>query len=249
MDKFVKRIQTRANRQGISVTKQQVRDIYVQVVTNLESPTKEEMSLVIEKLAAQLQSPKQESISEQLAISTPEVSEDLNEIIPQPETFDIPVEDMPCLQTSEEQPQPTTENALVTHCQESQPTPKTALAKSEPSLPTQTTGGISEAEVTQAIAQAVQQVGENGNAEAFEMLTSLANELSSDISDTQEMVATLVAAYLSKRQAILSSAIGTLNTLRSAQTESFKSGLTNDFFGRKQKNKQEFISQVHATFN
>jgi hypothetical protein len=231
MDKFVKRIQTRANRQGVSVTKQQVRDIYVQVVLNPESPTEEEMSLVIEKLAAQLQSPQQESINEQLATSNPEVSEDLQETISQPETFDIPVEDMPCLQPPEEQP------------------PETALAKSEPSLPTQTTGGISEAEVTQAIAQAVQQVGENGNAEAFEMLTSLANELSSDISDTQEMVATLVAAYLSKRQAILSSAIGTLNTLRSAQTESFKSGLTNDFFGRKQKNKQGFISQVHATFN
>jgi hypothetical protein len=231
MDKFVKRIQTRANRQGVSVTKQQVRDIYVQVVLNPESPTEEEMSLVIEKLAAQLQSPQQESINEQLATSNPEVLEDLQETISQPETFDIPVEDMPCLQPPDSQP------------------PETALAKSEPSLPTQTTGGISEAEVTQAIAQAVQQVGENGNAEAFEMLTSLANELSSDISDTQEMVATLVAAYLSKRQAILSSAIGTLNTLRSAQTESFKSGLTNDFFGRKQKNKQGFISQVHATFN
>ena len=113
----------------------------------------------------------------------------------------------------------------------------------------QSTAGISQAEITQAIALAVQQVGSQGNAEAVEMLTSLANELTDDIKDTQEMVTALVTAYLGKRQVLLSSAIGTLNTLRSAQTESFQAGLDQDFFGQKQKNKKAFLSSLSAMFN
>ncbi len=251
MDKFVKRIQTRVNRKGISATKQQVREVYVQVVSNQESPTEEEMSQVIEKLETQVQSPQQKSLSEQLTVSTPEILEDVNETIPQPETFDIPVEDMPYLQPPQQQPQPTQENALTTNQQSSEQTPETALTKSEPepSLPTQHTGGITEAQMTQAIAQAVQQVGASSNAEAVQLLTSLANELASDISDVQEMVATLVTAYLNKRQSVLSAAINTINQFRSAQTESFQSGLNNDFFGQKQKNKQGFLDNVQVTFN
>jgi hypothetical protein len=236
MDKFVKRIQTRVNRKGISATKQQVREVYVQVVSNQESPTEEEMSQVIEKLETQVQSPQQKSLSEQLTVSTPEILEDVNETIPQPETFEIPVEDMPCLQPPQEQSQPTQENAL-------------AKSEPEPSLPAQHVGGITEAQMTQAIAQAVQQVGASSNAEAVQLLTSLANELASDISDVQEMVATMVTAYLNKRQSVLSTAINTINQFRSAQTESFQSGLNNDFFGQKQKNKQEFLSKVQVTFN
>jgi hypothetical protein len=209
------------------------------------------MSLVLEKLETQLQSPQQESISEQLTVSTPEVSEDLNETIPHPEIFDISVEDMPCLQRLQQQPQPTQENAIATNQQSSEQTPETALTKSEPepSLPTQHTGGITEAQMTQAIAQAVQQVGASSNAEAVHLLTSLANELASDINDVQEMVATLVTAYLNKRQSVLSAAVNTINQFRSAQTESFQAGLTTDFFGQKQKNKQGFLDKVQVTFN
>jgi hypothetical protein len=43
MDRYIKQIQTRMNRQlnnrGQSVTKQQVRDVYSQVVNNLDKPT------------------------------------------------------------------------------------------------------------------------------------------------------------------------------------------------------------------
>ncbi|HEY9652294.1 MAG TPA: hypothetical protein V6C95_16665 [Coleofasciculaceae cyanobacterium] len=55
MDKFIKRLQTRASRKGISVSKSQVREVYQSVVSALESPSEEEMSAVIQKLEAQYQ--------------------------------------------------------------------------------------------------------------------------------------------------------------------------------------------------
>jgi hypothetical protein len=39
MDKFIKRLQTRASRKGISVSKSQVREVYTQVVVEPDSPT------------------------------------------------------------------------------------------------------------------------------------------------------------------------------------------------------------------
>jgi plasmid stability protein len=57
MDKFIKRLQTRASRKGISVSKSQVRDIYTQVVTEPESPSEEEMSAVIQQLETQFLAP------------------------------------------------------------------------------------------------------------------------------------------------------------------------------------------------
>ena len=57
MDKFVKRIQTRVSRKGISVTKSQVREVYESVVSTPESPSEEEMSAVIQQLEAQYQAP------------------------------------------------------------------------------------------------------------------------------------------------------------------------------------------------
>ena len=64
MDKFIKRLQTRASRKGISVSKSQVRDIYTQVVVSPESPTDEEMVFVIEQLEAQYLAPSHEPTSE-----------------------------------------------------------------------------------------------------------------------------------------------------------------------------------------
>ncbi|MBD0346914.1 MAG: hypothetical protein ICV63_19220 [Coleofasciculus sp. Co-bin14] len=60
MDKFIKRLQNRANRKGISVSKSQVRDVYTQVVTEPKSPSEEEMSAVIQQLEAQYQAPSHE---------------------------------------------------------------------------------------------------------------------------------------------------------------------------------------------
>jgi hypothetical protein len=66
MDKFIKRLQTRANRKGISVSKSQVREVYTQVVVTPEAPTDEEILSVIEQLEKQYQAPSHE-LENQLA--------------------------------------------------------------------------------------------------------------------------------------------------------------------------------------
>ena len=57
MDKFIKRLQTRASRKGISVSKSQVREVYCQVVDSPESPSEEEITAVIEQLEKQYKAP------------------------------------------------------------------------------------------------------------------------------------------------------------------------------------------------
>lgn len=57
MDKFIKRLQTRASRKGISVSKSQVREVYTQVVVEPEAPTDEEILSVIDQLEAQYLAP------------------------------------------------------------------------------------------------------------------------------------------------------------------------------------------------
>ena len=64
MDKFIKRLQTRASRKGISVSKSQVREVYTQVVVEPESPSEEEMSAVIQRLETQYFAPSHEPTSE-----------------------------------------------------------------------------------------------------------------------------------------------------------------------------------------
>lgn len=68
MDKFIKRLQTRASRKGISVSKSQVREVYTQVVVTPESPTDEEILSVIDQLEKQYLAPSHES-ENQLAIT------------------------------------------------------------------------------------------------------------------------------------------------------------------------------------
>jgi len=60
MDKFIKRLQTRASRKGISVSKSQVREVYTQVVVEPDSPTDEEILSVIDQLEKQYQAPSHE---------------------------------------------------------------------------------------------------------------------------------------------------------------------------------------------
>ena len=61
MDKYIKRLQTRASRKGISVSKSQVREVYTQVVVTPESPTDEEILSVIDQLEKQYLAPSHES--------------------------------------------------------------------------------------------------------------------------------------------------------------------------------------------
>ena len=87
MDKFVKRLQTRASRKGISVSKSQVREVYQSVVAAPENPSEEEMVAVIEALEAQYQAPSYEGGEGDLTIPEPEITE----ITPEgdPDTWEI----------------------------------------------------------------------------------------------------------------------------------------------------------------
>ncbi len=69
MDKFIKRLQTRASRKGLTVTKSQVREVYTQVVTEPESRSDEEMSAVIQQLENQYQAPSYEAANSELTVT------------------------------------------------------------------------------------------------------------------------------------------------------------------------------------
>jgi hypothetical protein len=285
VDRYIKQIQTRVNRQlkihNQSVTKQQIRDVYSQIVKNPVQPTTREITQVTELLAQQF------SVTEKTIEIEQEKAEETEQTLAKipahlypfsaqnqsPTTTEIKRENTPdmweTLPLAEQPLEP--QSVALTQTESELATPPSGILHTETeqtvelaitqtgesnniqtNLPThQPTVGasITQTEITQAIAQAVKQVGENGNTEAIQLLTSLAEELSSDISDTQEMVAALVSAYLDKRQSVLSSAIGTLNTLRNAQTSSFQSGLNNDFFAQKTRSKRQFLTQIETMFN
>jgi hypothetical protein len=75
MDKFIKRLQTRASRKGVSVSKSQVREVYQSVVASPESPTDEEISAVIEQLESQYKAPSFEPNSEMSTTQKSEVTQ------------------------------------------------------------------------------------------------------------------------------------------------------------------------------
>lgn len=70
MDKFIKRLQTRASRKGISVSKSQVREVYTQVVTAPECPSEDDLVSVIERLEEQFKAPALEP-DNQIAVTEP----------------------------------------------------------------------------------------------------------------------------------------------------------------------------------
>ena len=92
MDKYIKRLQTRVSRKGISVSKSQVREIYQSVVAIPENPSEEEMSAVIEALETQYQAPSYEADNNQLA--TTEQALQLTEE-PQEMTQSVPTQETP----------------------------------------------------------------------------------------------------------------------------------------------------------
>jgi plasmid stability protein len=93
MDKYIKRLQTRASRKGISVSKSQVREVYQSVVATPESPSEEEMSAVIEALETQYQAPAYEADNSQLATTEQALPVPTEE--PQQMTQSVPTQDTP----------------------------------------------------------------------------------------------------------------------------------------------------------
>lgn len=238
MNQFAKRLQSRLSAKGHRFSMAHCRYALNTNAQNPELPTEDEMIAAFNWLLRP-----SESTTGELAT----VESETEVAIPVPQTFDIPVEDMPCLQPPENEDNdnntalstPPSEAAALTIADSPNP-----IAPVSPSP-----GGITQTEITQAITQAVAQVGASGNAEAIELLTSLANELSTDIKDVEEMASALITAYLGKRQNILASAIGTVQSLRSAQTSSFQAGLNQDFFDHKERNKRQFLNNLQGMFN
>lgn len=127
MDKFIKRLQTRASRKGISVSKSQVREVYTQVVVTPEAPTDQEILSVIEQLEKQYLAPSHEVSEDELTIPQPQIIE----ITPEsrPEVWEIV--------------QPPTEQPTVTPQQE--PQQMTATQPTNSTLATSSQANITQA--------------------------------------------------------------------------------------------------------
>lgn len=274
MDRYIKQIQTRMNRQlnnrGQSVTKQQVRDVYSQVVKNTDKPTDIEMSRVTELLAKQLSSLRDASRTQEEVIENGQLTVSQNIENQESATIEITRENHPDLwetlqPPSSEQPQQPQELALP-RSESSLPTPPSgisqaqseeaaslALTQSGNNLPTHQpeaagVAGITQTEIEQAVEKAIAQTGETGNTEAKLIMTQLALHLTSDINTLEQAVTALVTGYLNKRSNILKNAMGTLNSIRNAQTNSFCSGLTPDFLAKQETAKKQLM-EIANTFN
>ena len=99
MDKYIKQIQTRMNRQlksrEQSVTKQQVRDVYSVVVKDSDKPTDVEMSVVIEKLAQQISSLRDASRMQEETLDNGQLTVSAHTEIEKPEIIEITPEENP----------------------------------------------------------------------------------------------------------------------------------------------------------
>lgn len=260
VDKFIKRIQSRLSHKGVQFQGRTVplwkcREFYEAHVPagDKANPSDEQINLIIELLTAHCSDnllPSETTgtlekapAATQLAQSIEEEIEAIAPIEEEDNRGGGRIAEGEMGQGATSHTLPPQENSLMQNPFPSGIVPRESSEIQPPDA------GITQSEVTEAITEAIAQVGQQGNNEALELLTTLADELSADIQDTQEMVTALVTAYLGKRQHLLASAMGTLNSLRSAQTESFQSGLGQDFFGAKDQNKRKFLSKVMATFN
>ena len=170
MDKFIKRLQTRASRKGISVSKSQVREVYTQVVVTPDSPTDEEILSVIDQLEKQYLAPSHEASGDELTISQPQITE----ITPEsnPETWET-------LQPPTEQPTPTPqqEPQQMTPAQPTAQVSNSSLTTSTRSVISQfSSGNLS---VTQQ--QIQQAVEEQFGKENVETKTAILNYVCKDI--------------------------------------------------------------------
>ncbi len=215
MDKFIKRLQTRATRKGISVTKSQVREVYTQVVTTPDSPSDEEMSAVIQKLEKQFQP------HELVTIDATPIQNEGTTMTP--------------AQVSSEMP-----TAPVESAQPAQPTAQpsnSTLATSSPSAISQTSSAnlsITQQQIQEAVEQ---QFGK----ENVETKTAILNYVAQDTFSTAQELQTALAKLRQMRLDILMKLISDHNSQASTDEDLLKNALltatanrqreTEDFFG------------------
>lgn len=79
IDKHVKRIQSQLSRLGIRASKEQIRVIYQQIVSDFANPTEEERAIVVEKLSLQSES------TELVTVEAPVIADELETVAPSEE--------------------------------------------------------------------------------------------------------------------------------------------------------------------
>ena|SRR4028118_530279 len=242
MDKYIKRLQTRASRKGISVSKSQVREVYQSVVATPESPSEQEMSAVIQALEEQFQAPSYESKGGDLDIAKPQITE----ITPENNSGIW------------ETPQPSTEQPTQTHQEETQMTPAQSTAQpttstlatsnsSTLSKPSEGNLTITQQEIQQAVEQ---QFGK----ENVETKTAILNYVAQDTFATAQELQTALSKLRQMRLDILMKLIADHNQASSSDEDLLKNALLNatnnrhreteDFFG----SFENQLQQMRAAF-
>ncbi len=228
MDKFIKRLQTRASRKGISVSKSQVREVYTQVVVTPDSPTDEEILSVIEQLEKQYQAPSHEASGDELTIPQPQITE----ITPEtnPEIWET-------LQPPTEQPTPQQEPQQMTPAQPTaQPSNSTLATSSRSAISQASNNNLSVTQ--QQIQEAVEQ---QFGRENLETKTAILNYVAQDTFSTATELQTALSKLRQMKLDILMKLIADHNQASGKDEDLLKSALlaatanrqreTEDFFG------------------
>jgi hypothetical protein len=230
MDKYIKRLQTRASRKGINVSKSQVREVYQSVVATPESPSEQEMSAVIQALEEQFQAPSYEGNKGDLEIAKPQTTE----ITPEsnPDVWET-------LQPPTEQPisVPQTEPQQMTPAQAPAQPSTSTLAKSNRSPLSKPSEGnlvVTQQQIQEAVEQ---QFGK----ENVETKTAILNYVCKDTFNTAQELQHALAKLRQTKLDILLKLINDHNQAASSDEKTLKTALlqaseqrqreTEDFFG------------------
>jgi hypothetical protein len=241
MDKFIKRLQTRASRKGISVSKSQVREVYTQVVVTPDSPTDEEILSVIDQLEKQYLAPSHEVSGDELTIPQPQITEITPESNP---------EICETLQPPTEQPTPQQEPQQMTPAQPTAQASNSTLATSTRSAISQSSS--SNLSVTQQqIQEAVEQ---QFGRENVETKTAILNYVAQDTFATAQELQTALAKLRQMRLDILMKLIADHNQASGNDEDLLKLALTQASANRQRETEDFFGSfenqllQMRATF-
>ena len=220
MDKFVKRIQTRVSRKGISLSKSQIREVYSQVVATPEDPSEEDLTAVIEALEAQYQAPSHEPDNNQLTV------------------------------TEQALPIPTQEPKEMTQSVPAQEASKSPLATSTPSsisLPSEASTAITQQEIQKAVEQ---QFGKENFETKQAILNYVAQDVFSTATELQNSLAKLRGMKLDILLKLINdhnqAAVGDDNLIKVAllQASNARQQESSDFFGSFDKR----LTEMRASF-
>jgi len=241
MDKFIKRLQTRASRKGISVSKSQVREVYTQVVVEPESPTDEEILSVIDQLEKQYLAPSHEASGDELTISQPQITEITPESNPEVwETLQPPTE-QPIQQEEPQQMPPAQATA--------QPSNSTLATSSRSTLSQTSSGNLSVTQ--QQIQEAVEQ---QFGRENVETKTAILNYVAQDTFSTAQELQTALSKLRQMRLDILMKLIADHNQASGEDENLLKKALLQASASRHQETADFFDSfdnqliQMRASF-